>query len=210
MAIEIIDVVQGTPEWHAARAGIPTASMFATVMAKGEGKVRSKYMRVLAGEVITGECIEGFKSGDMDRGNRMEADIRRQYAFDQDVEPEIVGFVRNGAKGYSPDSFVGTTGLLEVKSKIPDLLIEVLLADKFPSEHRAQCQGGMWVAEREWCDIAIGWITPTGRPMPLFIKREYRDEAYILNLKSEVARFNEELSALVEKVRAIGPLAMAA
>ncbi len=48
------DLEQGSSEWFACRAGIPTASKFATVLAKGEGKIRSQYMRQLAGEVITG------------------------------------------------------------------------------------------------------------------------------------------------------------
>ena len=39
---EIIVCDQGTPEWHRARLGIPTASCFATVMAtaKSSGMVK--------------------------------------------------------------------------------------------------------------------------------------------------------------------------
>ena len=44
MAMQIFDFPQGSPDWFAARAGIPTASMFATVMAKGEGKIQKTYM----------------------------------------------------------------------------------------------------------------------------------------------------------------------
>lgn len=214
MAIEIIDVEQETPQWHLARAGIPTASNFATVMASGNtpgsrSLTRDKYMRTMAGEIITGQCVEGYRSADMERGNVQEAEIRRQYAFDRDVEPKLIGFVRNGQKGYSPDSFIGNDGLLEVKSKIPDLLIECILADRFPPGHKAQCQGGLWVAEREWCDIAIGWVPFSVEPLPLFIKREYRDERYILDLKIAVDKFNNELADLVEKVRRYGAPAQA-
>ena len=35
MSPEIIDCEQGTPEWFAARAGIPTASEFSTVLSEG-------------------------------------------------------------------------------------------------------------------------------------------------------------------------------
>lgn len=214
MAIEIINVEQGTREWHEARAGIPTASCFHMVLASGKtpgsrSLTRDKYMRTLAGEIITGQCVEGYRSADMDRGHVMEAEIRRQYAFEQDVEPKLIGFVRNGSKGYSPDSFIGDDGLFEAKSKLPDLLIECLLADRFPPEHRAQCQGGLWVSEREWCDIAIGWFPKEGRPMPLFTKREYRDERYILDLKIAVDKFNNELADMVEKIRRYGAPAQA-
>ena len=35
--MKIIDCEQGSPEWFSARSGIPTASEFHTVMAKGKG-----------------------------------------------------------------------------------------------------------------------------------------------------------------------------
>jgi len=74
MTVEIIDCVQGSPEWFQARLGIPTASCFSQVLAKGEGKVRATYMRRLAGEIITGQSAETFKSEAMERGNQMEAE----------------------------------------------------------------------------------------------------------------------------------------
>ena len=81
------DLEQGSSEWFACRAGIPTASKFATVLAKGEGKSRSKYMRQLAGEVITGEPAETFSNSHMERGHAMEDEARQTYAFINDVEP---------------------------------------------------------------------------------------------------------------------------
>jgi hypothetical protein len=74
-----------------------------------------------------------------------------------------------------------------------------LLADKFPADHVAQCQGGLWVTGREWIDIVCYYPN-----MPVFIKRAYRDEAYIANLAGEVAKFTDELDALVAKISAYG------
>lgn len=197
--MRILDCEQGSEEWHLARAGLVTASNFHAILAKGEGKTRGKYMRQLAGEIITGQPMESYSNGYMDRGKVMEDSIRKNYAFQQDVEPQKVGFIVNGPKGASPDSLIGADGALEIKSKSPDLLIEVLFKDEFPPEHKAQCQGVLWVAEREWIDIAVGY---TG--MPLIIKRAYRDTRYILDLQVAVDRFNEELHELVAKVRAYG------
>lgn len=102
MAVETFEEVdQGSAEWHRLRCGIPTASNFATVMAKGEGKTRSKYMRELAGEIITGECAESYSNAHMERGKEQEDDARRLYAFLTDSEPQLVGFIRNGKKGAS-------------------------------------------------------------------------------------------------------------
>jgi len=73
--MQIIECEQGTPEWLAARAGIPTASEFHTVMAVGKngGKslTRIAYLNKLAGEILTGEPMENFVSAAMERGSLM-------------------------------------------------------------------------------------------------------------------------------------------
>ncbi|WP_020184803.1 lambda exonuclease family protein [Methylopila sp. 73B] len=201
--MRIIDCEQGSPEWFAARAGMPTASEFSTVMAKGKeggaSKMRRTYMLKLAGEILTGDPMEGFSNSHTDRGHEMEPEARDLYSFVADVEPERVGFIVNGAKGASPDSLIGDVGALEIKTKLPHLLIDVLLRDEFPADHKAQCQGVLWVAEREWIDIAVYWPR-----LPLFVKRAYRDEPYIKAMSDAVDAFNDELHELVEKVRRYG------
>lgn len=208
--LEIFDCDQNSAEWFEARRGLPTASEFSTVMASGRGggesKTRRTYMLKLAGEIVTGEVQEGFSSVHTERGHEMEPDARNLYALMTDALPELVGFIRNGQKGGSPDSLIGNNGLLEIKTKLPHLLIDVLLKDEFPPEHKAQCQGNLWVSEREWIDIAVYWPK-----LPLFIKRAYRDEAYIADMSRAVDAFNSELAEVVEKVRKYGlPDAMAA
>lgn len=201
--IQIHDVEQGSPEWFACRLGLPTSSMFATVQASGrsggESLTRKTYLYKLAGERLTGEPADSYSNGDMQRGQAMEPQARERYAFEQDAEPQLVGFITNGPKGCSPDSLIGSDGMLEIKTKAAHLHIEALLRDSFPPEHKAQCQGALWVAEREWIDLAIYWPK-----MPLIIRRAYRDEAYIAELASAVDRFNGELAEIVERVRSHG------
>lgn len=196
MTVEIFDCLQGSDEWFEVRAGIPTASGFHKVLAKGQGKTRREYLLKLAGEIITGEPAESYSNAHMERGHAMEPEARAYYAFAKDAELEQVGFIRNGQKGCSPDSLVGTDGLLEVKTKLPHLAIDAILKDRFPPEHIAQCQGNLWVAEREWIDIIVYWPR-----IPPFIKRTYRDENYIRELAAEVDRFNDELAETVERIR---------
>lgn len=193
------DIEQGTDSWFAARLGIPTASKFATVMAKGEGKTRSEYMRKLAGEIVTGDPMESFSNGHMERGKEMEDEARKTYAFINDVEPLRVGFIRNGFKGGSPDSLIGEKGGLEIKTALPHIQIERLFRDDVPPEHKAQVQGNLWVSEREFWDFVSYWPK-----LPLLTKRVYRDEAYIKQMSDEVDRFNDELAAMVERVRRYG------
>jgi len=199
MSVEIVDCEQGSEEWFRARMGIPTASEFATVMAKGEGKTRSTYMRKLAGEIICGEPMTGFQSAAMARGKEMEAKARAYYALVTGADLASVGFIRNGAMGCSPDSLIGADGGLEIKTAEPHILIEKILKDDFPPEHRAQVQGNLMVSERDWWDLIVFWPG-----MPTFTKRLRRDLEYQNTLRSEIARFNDELAALVERVRKYG------
>lgn len=201
MAPRIIDVEQGSPEWFAARAGLATASEFSSIMAKGEGKMRRSYMMKLAGEIITGQPTEPYSNAHMERGKVMEDEARDAYVFLMDAFPEACGFIRDDNKraGYSPDSLLGGDGLLEVKTKLPHLMVDIILKDEFPPEHKAQCQGGLWVSGREWIDIICYWPG-----MPMFVKRAHRDNGYIANLAGEVARFNDDLDGMVETVRRYG------
>lgn len=202
--IEVFDFEQGSDEWFECRRGIPTASKFATVMAKGEGKTRSEYMRKLAGEIITGELADQFSNGHTERGNDMEDEARQTYAFVEGVEIQRVGFIRNGMKGASPDSLIGASGGLEIKTALPHIQIDRLERDRLPPEHKAQVQGNLWVSEREWWDFVSYWPK-----LPVLTVRVPRDEDYIKTMSDEIDRFNDDLAALVERIRRYGERAAA-
>lgn len=198
--IQIVNCEQGTPEWLLARSGMPTASEFSTVMAKGksggESKTRKTYMHKLAGEILTGRPMDSYCNGHMDRGKEQEAEARDLYAFMKDAEPEQVGFVINGRKGCSPDSLIADSGGLEIKSAAAHIQIERLLLNRTPPEYVAQVQGCLWVGEREWWDFVS--YCPG---LPLLVVREHRDEEYIAKLAAAVDEFNDELDHLVERIR---------
>jgi hypothetical protein len=194
--IQILDCEQNSAEWYLARLGIPTASEFKSVLAKGEGKTRRTYMMKLIGERLTGEPCEGYSNGHMERGKEMEAEARDLYCFMTDLDVRRVGFVRNGEKGASPDGLIGNDGMVEIKTKLPHLQAEVLLGDRLPPEHVAQCQGALWVAEREWIDFVSYYPK-----MPPFIKRVHRDEKFIANLALEVETFVMDLHDLLAKIQ---------
>ena len=201
---EFFDVEQGSPSWYSLRAGVVTASCFDQVLAKGkngaESLTRARYLRTLAAERITGEPGEQFETDAMRRGKAMEAQARDFYALmHSDIEPELIGFVKNGVAGCSPDALLGSNGIVEIKTKRGDILIEVLLKNQLPPEHTAQVQGSLWVTEREFCDFVAYWPG-----LPLFVKRCTRDEKYIAELAKEVARFDQEVVEIVERVRRCG------
>ena len=197
--LQIFECEQGSPEWFQARLGVVTASEFATVMAKGRGggdsKTRRTYMLKLAGEILTGEPMWSYTNEHMERGKAQEGEARVLYAMLNDADPVLVGFLRRGDTGASPDALVGDAGLLEIKTKLAHLHLEALLAGKLPEEHRPQVQGQLWVSGREWCDFVS--YCPG---LPPLVVREFRDEAYIATLASAVDAFLEELHATVKQV----------
>jgi hypothetical protein len=193
MTVKILDCDQGSAEWHLARLGIPTASRFADILAKGEGKMRARYLHELAAETIRGTVEpESYSNVHMERGKAQEDEARQLYAFMTDREPLQVGFLRNGRAGASPDSLIGDDGGLEIKTALGHIQIERLKAGKLPSEHRTQVQGNLWISERAWWDFVS--YSP-GLP-PLIVRVE-RDDDYIAQLVAGVQAFNEELDALV-------------
>lgn len=203
---EIVDVVQNSPEWLEARRGIPTASRFKDILSQGEGKMRTRYMRDLAGELLTERPAENFTNKATDRGHEMEPEARDHYARTRFVNLERVGFVKNSGLmryatvGASPDSLIGDDGGLEIKTMMPALMIELLeKGAAIPPEHRPQLQGNMWVCERAWWDLKIYYPG-----MPDFTVRVARDDAYIAEMQKEVEIFCFELKRLVEKLRAMG------
>lgn len=199
---EIIDCEQGSEEWIQARLGVPTASRFADILAEGQGKTRESYLNELAGEQLTGIQAEHFVGKAMERGKAMEQEACEEYERLR-FDVTKVGFVRNAGLmryatvGASPDRLVGPHGGLEVKTVKPELLIGIINRGVFPSEHRAQCQGSMWVCERKWWTLKLFY---TGMPKCEFTIE--RDETYIDELRKRVEVFSYDLKQLVKDMRA--------
>lgn len=200
--ITVFDCEQSTPEWYEARRGIATASEFSTVLAQGKGGgislTRKKYLLTLAGEILTGECVESYTNANMERGKAMEAEARDLYAFKTDADIKRIGFVKNAIwnAGASPDGFIGDDGALEIKTKLPHLQLECLMDGVLPSEHIAQCQGIIAITDRQWIDFVSYWPK-----LPLFVIRVQRDEDYINYMLTAITNFNVELAQLVDRFR---------
>lgn len=197
----ITNVEQGTQEWLNLRLGIATASEFECLMVNGKGEGgfgvgAFTYMDTLIGERITGEAADPFSGNrHTERGHELEAVARNLYREQCEVETSDCGIILNHGAGYSPDSLVGANGLAEVKTKLPKFQVGVILQNEVPKDHIAQCQGGLWLSEREWIDFVSFWPG-----MPLFIKRMYRDEAYIRKLSQRMKDFYEIMDDRMNRV----------
>lgn len=209
-------IIQGTPEWLAARAGKVTASKIGDVTAKiASGKpsaLRATYMGLLLAERLTGVCQPGYVSPEMQWGTDNEAAARQAYEAAKGLDVYEVGFIDHpevAMSGASPDGYVGDEGLVEIKCPNTSTHIDTLDADAAPSKYLGQIQWQLACTGREWCDfVSFDPRLPGG--LQLFVKRVHRDASLILSLEAEVTAFIRELDAKVARIRATYGLAEAA
>lgn len=189
------EVVQGTTEWLALRAGIPTASCFDKILTPtGKASTQAaKYMHQLLAERMMGHPVTEFVSTWMDRGQQLEAEAVAYYELQRDAETTKIGLVTNDARtiGASPDRFVGDDGLLEIKVPKESTHVGYLLTHEIDAEYRPQVQGQLWVTGRRWSDVLS--YHPE---MPPALVRVARDEAYIELLDRAVGEFSRRLEAV--------------
>lgn len=193
--LQIIDVEQNSDAWLLARIGMPTASRFKDVMAKGEGKSRRKYLLTVAGETLLKQHQDGYSNANMERGKLLEDDAAQVYAFLRDDEVAKTGFWSRTTYGASPDRRVGKRGLLQIKTMQPDLLLELLVNPRLPPEHKPQCQGELLVGagEVDWLDFMAFW--PGLKPV---IVRVEPDLKYQAELTVGIEEFNADLQAFLK------------
>ena len=94
----MVDVVQGTPEWRQARVGSLGASRVHEAIARtrnGWAASRASVLSDIVAERLTGVPAEIYVTEAMRRGQALEPDARAAYAFQRDVDVELVGLVRH-------------------------------------------------------------------------------------------------------------------
>jgi hypothetical protein len=189
---------QGSPEWLAARLGIPSASMFAKIVTtKGIWSASADaYINQLVAERLTGEREEVFQSHHMLRGTELEPDARDLYSLISDAEVTEVGFCLHDtlSAGCSPDGLIGEEGGLEIKAPAPATHVEYLRGGVLPSKYKQQVMGCLWITGREWWDFVS--YHPTMKPL---IVRVERDEEYIAALEKCVTKAVNLIEENVEK-----------
>jgi hypothetical protein len=193
-------VIQGSPEWLQARCGNATASEFVSILAKGQGKMRAAYLRRIVAERLTGKPSETYRNAHMDRGTEQQPLARDGYEEHTGNLIQEVGFIKHPelAAGCSPDGLVGADGGGEFKCVIPTVQLDTILSGSYPSEHKAQVQGCLWITGRKWWDFCSYSPDFTDERLRLYIFRVERDEEYIAKLEREVRGFLLEADYMVD------------
>lgn len=203
-----MSIIQGSPEWFAARLGKVTASRVADLTAKtksGYSTSRANYMAELIVERLTGARAEGFTSAAMQWGTDNEADARIAYEFAKDATVAEVGFVshpRIDASGASPDGLVGEDGLVEIKCPLTATHLETLLGQATPGRYVTQIQWQLACTGRQWCDF-VSFDPRLPESMQLFVQRINRDDKRINELETEVAAFLLEMAVKLSQLNSL-------
>jgi len=200
------DIIQGSPEWFAARLGRATASRIADATARtktGWGASRNNYMAELIAERLTGTTAASFTNAAMIWGTEQEPAARSNYEFMTDCEVTEVGFVEHPTipmAGASPDGFVADDGLVEIKSPNTSTHIDTLLGDSIDGKYIKQMNWQMACTGRKWCDF-VSFDPRLPASMRLFIQRVPRDDAMIAALEKDVREFLVELDTKLTALR---------
>jgi hypothetical protein len=193
--MQILDLKQGSPEWWQARAGIPTASEFGSLITPlgkartGQG-VETYLHRKLAERWLQGPLPGAYYGGATEQGTLREPEALRWYALTRKRPIKPAGFVLSddGRIGCSPDGlFADGTG---IESKCPDIHTHIgyLLAGGLPAEYVAQVQGAMLVTGApRWTFLSYSRGLP---PLDLVVER---DEEFLAALAGALAEFGRRL-----------------
>jgi hypothetical protein len=201
-----MNAAQGTDAWRLERLGKVTASRVADVLAttkSGWSASRSAYAATLIAERLTGIPAPSFDSPEMRWGRETEAQARAVYAFDRDVEVQLVGFIQHPTirdAGASPDGLLGCDGLLEIKCPTTHQHIELLESQTIPPRYVQQMYFQAACCRRRWGDfMSFDPRLPEG--LQCYVKRIEFDPTVTAKIETELVAFLDEIEDKIERLR---------
>lgn len=197
--MKIHEAQQGSQAWIEARAGIPTASEFDSLITPlwkirtGEGP--AAYVARKLAEAWGGPLpvLGGFGgSWQMEQGTLLESEVIPWYEYETGEQIQRVGFIttNDGRAGCSPDGLLGDDGGIEIKAPQSPKHVEYILAGKLPPDYAAQVYGSMYVTGRAW------WkFVSYRRHFPPLVVTIERDEEICGKIQQAIAQFLERFDA---------------
>lgn len=214
--MRLLECDQGSPEWHQARAGVVTASMFKVARQRlKSGKnagdftdAAKNYAFRLAVESISGTPLDqGFETWQMKRGHELEPAARLAHETMAGVIVQRAGFVMtdDGWFGASADGLIAPGGGSEYKCLVsPEGLREVLLGDDI-SEFMDQIQGCMWITGRSWWHFGLYCPALASVGKEFYWRHIDRDDDYINAMEGELMEFRRLVHTFKAKLIAVQP-----
>lgn len=173
------DIEQNTETWLDLRQGKITCSQFGVIMAnygKAFGEPARKYALKLALEKITGKRSEfGFSNFHTQRGHEQEPIARALYEIENYVDVTNGGFFDHGTFGASPDGLIGTDGIVEIKSVVPETHYATLRRGKPDPAYQWQYVGHLECSDRLWIDC-VSFCSDFPEGKKIITHRRYRED----------------------------------
>lgn len=151
---------------------------------------------------MTGVVAESYSNAAMQHGTDTEPLARAAYEAYADVLVDEVAMIPHPTieqAGASPDGLVDIVGQLEIKCPNTATHIDTLLTETVPGKYNTQMQWQMACTGRQWCDF-VSFDPRLPKELQLFVRRVYRDNAYIQMLEEEVKKFLAELDGKIKKL----------
>jgi hypothetical protein len=200
-------VPQDSKAWTAARVGHLTASRMKDVLAMSKTggkplKAREDYLMELVSERMVGGAMDHYVTAAMQWGLDHEIEAKAAYGQVKNCDVDPAGFILHPSIeffGASPDAFIGSDGLCEVKCPTTTKHISWLLAGVVPEEHKPQMIAQIACTGREWVDF-VSFDPRVPARQRVFIRRFVPTADEIELVEQEAAKFLEEVEAVFMKV----------
>lgn len=193
-------LVQGSPEWHAARRGKVTASKIHALRARtksGWAASRKNYAAELICERLTGTTAEGYTNAAMQWGIDHEPHCADAIEFRLGIDLAPCGFIDHPTipmAGASPDRLIGADALAEFKCPNTATHIETLLSGEVDEQYIQQMQWQLACTGRKRALFA-SFDPRLPEHLRLFTRWFERDEVAITAMEKDVREFLAELEA---------------
>jgi len=203
------DIVQGSPEWFAARAAKFTGSKFVNVMARAKAdktkKLKAYWDTVwqVVTERMTGVPPEEINAYSLRWGKDVEPFARSAYEIDTGYSVKEVGFIvhpKFAFAGCSPDGIIDADGggILEIKCPKDSTIHLQRFKLGMEEDHVHQTQGNLWVTGLNWADF-VSYDPRMPEPYRMFKSRAVRNEVYIAELEKAVIEAEADVRILLKE-----------
>lgn len=213
-----INVVQGTPEWLAARIGRVTGSKANCVTMKGRSKnepsvTKRDYCLRLACERLTGRSLdEDYKNDHMIRGSELEPEAFGAYEALTGNVVHRSGFLAHTELliGCSLDGHLGDfDGLLEIKAPKSSTHLRYVREGRLPPEYVNQVTHCLFVTGAAFCDF-FSYDPRFPVELQAFCLRVERRDVDLVGYEMALLAFLTDIDAEVKAVEALRAARMVA
>lgn len=197
--MRVLDIEQGTYEWHAIRSGMVTGTTLKSAV--GSKAVQKTLMNQLIAERMTEPEIRELNSEAVERGKELEPIALKEAAKKTGEDYQICGMLISeeiDGFGLSPDGVVWDQGEIVggIEIKCPDSKkhVEYLLGDAIPKDYLHQVLAPFVCGDEvQWWDFCS--FDDRNYERPIFMTRIHRKD-----IEEAISEAREGLANFLERV----------